>query len=360
MRKTQNEYQARLNELVQQITAADHAEFNRIMATPTCHEVNLTPTLAALMMTQHNSYNRPLLNFRNIAKMSAEIATGDFPLTGQGFTITTKGDLGDGQHRCAAVIHAGKAIPRIVIVTGVAQASISKVDHNMSLRTLGDDLALVNVNMPAQKGRVAEMIMRYNDMSDAARGSKISHDDVDGLVRITKSTQYRRVDRPRQAYVDFVVRHDDLLSQAIDVGIQSLTTPQNKPLPRPAMMGGDVAAVVYFLLAMAGHDEVDVTDFILALQAFEEKLKGGPEAWLMHRRAMNKSGAKKNLKPMDLVAIGVVAGNYSLGATEKMARWVIDTGNYPKARDVDFITKTMTITNVGETVGQSVPHYDTI
>lgn len=340
MRKTRDEYHARLNELLPQITDADRATFDRIVNEHDGHMITLTPTLAAHIMTAHNSYNRPLTKFGNIAKLSAEISSGDFPVTGQGLSITTKGDLGDGQHRCAAVIHAGTSIPKIMVVSGVDQADIAKVDHNMTLRSLGDDLTLVNVENPTQKGRIAETIMRYNDLSSTVHAA-VPLEDVDGLPRAPKVKRHKRVNYVRTDYIDFVLRNDPLLSEAYGIGQQSLTTPAGKQLARPAMMGAETAAAVYFLLVAAGHDEDKVMNYLLALQAFDEELLGGSEAWLLHSKAMSRTeGHAKNLPSMDLVSLGIHAGNYSLGATKKMGRWTKGL-SYPKAQVPSFLPRSL-------------------
>lgn len=101
-------------------------------------EVALTPVLAELLLDRNPS-NRHIRDAR-VVEFATDIANGDWELNGEAIIIADTGELNDGQHRCRAVIMAGKAI-RTIITFGVRRNSRLTVDVG-SARTAGDFLGM--------------------------------------------------------------------------------------------------------------------------------------------------------------------------------------------------------------------------
>lgn len=101
-------------------------------------EVLLTPVLAELFLDR-NPANRHIRDAR-VRDFATDIANGDWELNGEAIIIADTGELNDGQHRCRAVIMAGKPI-RTIITFGVRRNSRLTVDVG-SARTAGDFLGM--------------------------------------------------------------------------------------------------------------------------------------------------------------------------------------------------------------------------
>lgn len=82
-------------------------------------QIMLTPELAAWLL-ENNEGNRRL-STREVDRIAADIAAGRWQLNGDTIKITESSRLGDGQHRCQAVIQSGIAVPTM-IVFGVSDA----------------------------------------------------------------------------------------------------------------------------------------------------------------------------------------------------------------------------------------------
>lgn len=94
-----------------------------------CEVVSLTPVLAQLLL-ERNKHNRRVSK-RNARGLASDIAAGRFIFNGASITVQKNGDLGDGQHRCEAVIETGKPIT-IVMVFGVEKAARYTIDTGKS------------------------------------------------------------------------------------------------------------------------------------------------------------------------------------------------------------------------------------
>lgn len=106
----------------------------------------LTPQWAADVLANKNGRNRKL-KAGTAAGISEEITAGRWRLNGEAIVFNTAGELVDGQHRLAAIVQSGIAVPSVVI-TGVAAESFES--HGQSRpRTRGDILSIPAVGMDA-------------------------------------------------------------------------------------------------------------------------------------------------------------------------------------------------------------------
>lgn len=115
----------------------------------------LTPELAALLL-KINPNNRPLKE-HHIERMARDISGGLWKTTGETIVISRCGLLNDGQNRCAAVIHAGRAIS-VNFVFGVEREARLYMDQGAT-RTPGDYLGMDGVKDPNNVAAAARKIL---------------------------------------------------------------------------------------------------------------------------------------------------------------------------------------------------------
>lgn len=114
----------------------------------TTQVVELTPALARVLL-ERNPGNRHLSDVV-VESYARDIEHGLWQFNGESVVVADDGLLNDGQHRCAAVIRAEKAIP-IVLVIGARRATRETLDQGRT-RTASDYLAmrgLINTNQLA-------------------------------------------------------------------------------------------------------------------------------------------------------------------------------------------------------------------
>lgn len=100
--------------------------------------VDLTPELAALLVGA-NPDNRRISEWK-VQKYAYDIASGRWDHNGEPVIIANTGELNDGQHRCLAVIAAGKAM-LTQMTFGVARDTRFTVDIGMK-RTSAQHIAM--------------------------------------------------------------------------------------------------------------------------------------------------------------------------------------------------------------------------
>jgi hypothetical protein len=100
--------------------------------------VTLTPEMAADLLSR-NTYNRPLSEF-TLSRYVAAIKRGEWELNGESIIVFKNGSLGDGQHRCHAVIKAKMPITT-VLVTDVEPSAFKTIDVGKT-RSAADAIAI--------------------------------------------------------------------------------------------------------------------------------------------------------------------------------------------------------------------------
>ncbi|MFJ9059248.1 hypothetical protein [Streptomyces sp. NPDC102409] len=101
--------------------------------------LDVSPELAARWLT-HNTGNRPLSK-GTVQQLAAQIQRGEWQLTHQGIAFDEDDVLIDGQHRLAAIVKAGIAVP-LTVTRGVPRTAFTVMDTGRK-RTGRDTLALV-------------------------------------------------------------------------------------------------------------------------------------------------------------------------------------------------------------------------
>ncbi|MFE3202148.1 hypothetical protein [Embleya sp. NPDC059237] len=107
----------------------------------TFHAGNMlvTPQLAKTVLDKHNPRNRNLRE-RTVADYARDMLAGHWGLNGEAIKFATDGSLLDGQHRLAAVVTSGTAVPMLV-VTGLPAETQETMDTGKR-RTMADVLTL--------------------------------------------------------------------------------------------------------------------------------------------------------------------------------------------------------------------------
>lgn len=104
----------------------------------TTQVVELTPALAEILL-ERNDANRRISPFY-VDLFSRDIEHGAWRFNGEPIIIADDGRMNDGQHRCAAVIDAGKPLT-VVLVIGVKRDTRTTLDQGR-IRTIGDYLSM--------------------------------------------------------------------------------------------------------------------------------------------------------------------------------------------------------------------------
>lgn len=105
---------------------------------PDAEIVVVTPDLAKRWLG-YNVRNRTLRD-RYVARYARDMASDNWKLTGEAIKFDTNGALLDGQHRLAAVIKSGVAVP-FLVVRGLASESQDHMDTG-NARTAADMLSI--------------------------------------------------------------------------------------------------------------------------------------------------------------------------------------------------------------------------
>lgn len=131
-------------------------------------EVVLTPVRAELLLGL-NVDNRNLRE-RAVETYRTDIVNGDWSLNGETIKVSRDGYLNDGQHRCHAVIAAGRNI-RTLITFGLDRESRMTVDQG-AVRTAGNYLSMAGHKDSNNIAAVASLIWQYENDGNLVTGNR--------------------------------------------------------------------------------------------------------------------------------------------------------------------------------------------
>lgn len=106
----------------------------------------LTPQIAQVLL-EHNPHNRNMSKHRS-KTMSETIQEGRWKANGSTITITDSSTLGDGQHRCDAVLTTGVSIPTIFVYGVADDVDVLATIDQPRVRTVHDIIKLSRVDNP--------------------------------------------------------------------------------------------------------------------------------------------------------------------------------------------------------------------
>lgn len=89
----------------------------------------ITPALAEAYL-QANTANRTMRT-NHVYKLASDIKNGRWQINGSSIVFNGDGTLLDGQHRLAAIVHAGEPVD-VLVVRGVAKSAMPTIDANIS------------------------------------------------------------------------------------------------------------------------------------------------------------------------------------------------------------------------------------
>ena len=157
---------------VQAVTAGLHIESSRkklgiwldsliekSKAKPISQIIQLTPEMAEMLLDR-NPANRKVSE-GTVEAYTHEIARGAWVFNGEPIIVSNTGELNDGQHRCRAVIEAGRPIETVLIV-GIKRETRTTLDQGRA-RTSADYLSMegnTNTNVLAA---AANMVWQYRN-----------------------------------------------------------------------------------------------------------------------------------------------------------------------------------------------------
>lgn len=150
--------------------------------------VTLTPLLAKELL-ERNFDNRSLTESR-VSLYASDIQAGRWAENGEPIIVSRDGFLNDGQHRCAAVIKAGRPI-RTLIVFGIERETRTTTNQGKA-KTAGDYLAMAhlpNANTAAGIARMALLLGRGMAVKGGSRA--VTNSAVMELVEKDKAAILR-------------------------------------------------------------------------------------------------------------------------------------------------------------------------
>ncbi|AGJ54052.1 MULTISPECIES: hypothetical protein [Streptomyces] len=142
---------------------------------------DVPPELAAKWLT-HNTSNRPLSK-GTVQQLAAQIQRGEWQLTHQGIAFDEDDVLIDGQHRLAAIVKAGVAVP-LTVTHGVPRTAFTVMDTGCK-RTGRDTLALAgeaNANYLAAALRGLHLFLNAPNSAWSGGSSVTSNDQLLSLL----------------------------------------------------------------------------------------------------------------------------------------------------------------------------------
>lgn len=109
------------------------------MAAIRTRKIDVTPGMAKQWLaTNHDNRNT---SQGWVSKMARDMASGDFPFTGESIKFDENGDLIDGQHRLQALIQSGVRKVEMLIVEGIPRQHQRFMDKNRT-RKVADSLSM--------------------------------------------------------------------------------------------------------------------------------------------------------------------------------------------------------------------------
>ena len=258
--KAQEEFNKLVKATYERASEADKADAQKIATGKTGRYVHITPTVAAVIVSEHNGSNRDL-SLAKVADYRAFMERGEWKKSPQGIAFydkdSVKKGLGDGQHRMfalATVDEDSEGFPGSIIIAvdnELPEDSIDVLDLNKT-RPAGDSLKLRGFSDPSLKGTMAKSLMSILNEIDA--GSSLKHVSV---IQVEK-------------FVDY---NDDLLSWAIDVGRKSAKVAE------PCLSEREGAEVA-FLMAIGGYEHDYASGFVSMVQQGIAPYSGAPHSYL--------------------------------------------------------------------------------
>ena len=123
--------------------------------------------LARHILEAYNSGNRRLSASR-VARLAAQMSSGEFENTGEPLILSREGVLNDGQHRLQAIVDADATVD-LDVRFGIPRSVFPKTDTGAA-RTGGDVLSIAGASYGAQVAQAVRLLILYErGLPDAVR-----------------------------------------------------------------------------------------------------------------------------------------------------------------------------------------------
>lgn len=120
---------------------------------------SLTPQLARYLLSVNDGNRKKKPKF--VSQLVRQMEHDNFMLNGEPIIMAETGLMNDGQHRCEAVLQAGKA-QRTVFVIGVSRKARMTIDEGVK-RSAADLLSIEGFNSPVQTAAGLRHLWNYRD-----------------------------------------------------------------------------------------------------------------------------------------------------------------------------------------------------
>jgi hypothetical protein len=228
----------------------------------TTQVVELTPALAGVLLAR-NDANRKISDYY-VDAYARDIEHGAWRFNGEPVIVAKDGLLNDGQHRCAAVIAAKKAIT-VPLVIGVSRDTRTTLDQGR-IRTAGDYLAMDGYVDPNVLAAAASYIWQWQTRGLLSGGGKA---------------------KPTKSELLEVVRKYPDIAQSVS------------KVPRkgaPAVGGHSMLAFVHWVFSSGTTDKDAVDRFIVALTGGASLLSRDPILYGRNRLITERGRLRLNDK----------------------------------------------------------------
>jgi len=138
----------------------------------TCAIESITPKIAMQMLAK-NPNNRHVTK-NHVTILAREMMMGDWQVTGQGISISDKGELLDGQHRLLAVEESGKTV-KMMVARGIDKKAMNVIDTVAKNRSASDIFSMRGIRSPIV---VAAALNLLNKFSYQGRFNMLSRVDA--------------------------------------------------------------------------------------------------------------------------------------------------------------------------------------
>jgi hypothetical protein len=137
--------------------------------------IEFGPKLAEYVLTELNPNNRPMKGGK-IKKYAADLANGQWGLTGDTIKFGTDGFLKDGQNRLAACVRVGKPLTSHAVF-GIASELFARMDIGKN-RTGGDVFAIAKISYAGHVSGAVRWLLILKGSNPGDRGAQFSNEEL--------------------------------------------------------------------------------------------------------------------------------------------------------------------------------------
>lgn len=220
-----------------------------------------------------------------VEQIAADIASGRFQFNGESVIVADTGELNDGQHRCEAVVLAGKGIETL-LVAGVPRASRTTVDMGRA-RTPGDFLHMNGIPYATTVAAAANMLLVFED------GRIMGN--TKGVGKTTSGMTHHDAKPTKQEILTFARANLDDLQKAI----KTLDPAKASAISTVSRFAGALC-----ILARRSKDWPSAIEFITAVVNGDNLKKQSPEYIVREKLIAERSNRIGQVAFLEIVVRG--------------------------------------------------------